>query len=89
MRWSAGVYFHALARHSDWKVMFLWVVTQPLGFEVVPDVYIINARLDRSSEAWKGGKDTGDLLTTSGVKLKKARFGFASWMADFMWLNDG
>ncbi|KAL7357131.1 hypothetical protein ACKS0A_07370 [Histoplasma ohiense] len=90
MRWSAGVYSQALARHSDWNVMFLWVVTQPLGFEVVPDVYIINARLDWGREVWNGGKGTGDfVLATRGIRSKKGISGQASRMAGFIWLNEG
>lgn len=38
IRWSEGLYSQALTRQLAWKVMFSCVVTQPLGFDVVPEV---------------------------------------------------
>lgn len=57
MRWSDGLYFHASMRHLAWKLMFLCVVTQPLGFEVVPDVLIISALRSRKETGLNVGRD--------------------------------
>lgn len=56
MRWSDNEYSQVLTRDFAWCVIFLCVVTQPLGVEVVPLVYIINARRSIGHAGLNGGR---------------------------------
>lgn len=53
--------------------MFLCVVTQPLGLDVVPDVYIMSALRSRGRDSWNGGSETvfRSFALQSGVKSVK------------------
>lgn len=84
MRWSEGVYSQALMRELAWKVMFLCVVTQPFGVEVVPLVYIINARRSIGQNGLNGGRMIEDLWecgdnAMNGTAVTSSRSGFSTF----------
>lgn len=53
--------------------MFLCVVTQPLGLDVVPDVYIMRALRSSGRDSWNGGSGTASIsfALEKGLKIVK------------------